>query len=71
MKRGSLNFQGFPVFKRHLSLLTPSSEILFTLLRLYTRTTSIDRETEHQRYTLGTWFCTKEFRISPSKERLD
>lgn len=44
MKRGSLNFQGFQVFKRHLSRLTPSNEILFALLRLYTRTTSIDRE---------------------------
>ena len=71
MKRSSLNCQGFPVFKRHLSRLTPSNEILFALLRLYTRTTSIDRETEYQWYTLGTWFCTKEFRISPSKERLD
>ena len=70
MKRSSLNCQGFSIFKRHLPRLTPSNEISFAL-RLYTRTTSIDREIEHRWYILGTWFCTKEFRISPSKERLD
>lgn len=65
MKRGSLNFQGFPVFKRHLSRLTPSNETLFALLRLYTRTTSIDRETEHQWYTPG--FAQRNLGYLPQK----